>query len=312
MSMKLHIWWDWENDEPSIISPESVALYRYIQRYYNSEQASLSLELIGSNNMNISPNKQLPVLFVYNNDADDNKNKSPVSILGYCNIIQYMTASKTNKNFLNTRSLSLLDKSILNYMVQHLNVLTEYQMFLNNENFDNFTKKKISNLFNWPFNWVNYALEMKHIIEEKFNNNGKIGFIRGSPEDEKDYAGFDEDMTSYLFKTKNKEQDSSLDVLKYSSQYKTQLCEFLDLYNEFIQKNGETLHPSIDILYKVNMSIQFHGLPNSKELRCKIYPDAQKDNDNYNFPLDNDETRKYMVVRPELKESNYNILLTFL
>lgn len=143
-----HIWG--LNNKPSLISPDSIALEWFINDKLKDNNNKY--EIVISNNTDISPNNELPLLIVNNNER---------KIIGYNNIIKYLLDNHND----------LIEDSILNFIKNKFELITKYQLFLNEQNYNNFTKIEFSKMLYWPM-WYNtpqsYKNDIKRQIEDTF------------------------------------------------------------------------------------------------------------------------------------------------
>lgn len=112
----VHLWG--ENGKPSLISAESVALVWFVKACGSEQTKALvkGLEVVFSNNTDLSPDGKLPVLIL-----DDG-----MKVTGYVNIVLYLErnrhTAKHEENKSNEGSLAIVSKEdrLLEYAVVEL------------------------------------------------------------------------------------------------------------------------------------------------------------------------------------------------
>lgn len=308
---ELHIWWDYSANEPSVVSPESVALYKYIN-YYRSKQNGLdNVVIVGSNNLDIfGGGFQLPLLVL-----KDETSKCKQFISGFLNIVLYFENVVQNQEHNYFKGLSLQDKMLLNYLCNNLTLMTEYQLFLNLDNYKHFTKLHLFRLFPFPFNWLNDPLRLRKMIEQKLNKYLKIGYVNDEEflvdesellddEESAEFIAhdeqFDENMKKYLFDNK---KENKLSILKYHAQFQSKFQKLVKVCeNQTAITSAGTYSPHISIqcLIDSNMDIVLNKLPNSAEIK-KCVPSFQFS------PVFCGDTCAD-IQKPNFRESNYNLL----
>ncbi|KAL6947186.1 hypothetical protein ACO0QE_002061 [Hanseniaspora vineae] len=313
---ELHVWWDYFANEPSVVSPESVALCKYINHQRSKHNGLDNVTIIGSNNLDIfGGGFQLPLLVV-----KDETSTCKQFISGFLNIVLYLEhmVQKQEHNY-SKKKLSLQDKMLLNYLCNKLTLMTEYQLFLNLDNYKNYTKLHLFRLFPFPFNWLNDPLRLRKKIEQKLNKYLKIGYVNEEEflvdesevlEDDEESAEFiahdeefDKNMKKYLFDNKKENQ---LSILKYHTQFQSQfqrLVKVCENQAAITSASSCTPHISIQCLIDSNMDIVLNKLPNSAELK-KCVPSFQ-----FSPVVCGDSCLD--IKKPNFKESNYNLLNKF-
>lgn len=162
----VHLWG--KDGEASLISVDSIALVWFIKLCTSEEAKSMvaGLQIVFSNNTDLSSDGKLPVLIL------DNGTK----VSGYVNIVQFLhkniCTSKYEKGTDYEEDLAivrkkdrLLEYSLLNYVDVEISRLTDYQLFLNTKNYNEYTKKLFSKLLYFPM-WYNTPLQLRSQARE--------------------------------------------------------------------------------------------------------------------------------------------------
>ena len=134
MGVTIHLWG--LNGKASLVSPESVALLWLL----NDIPSGHEVTVVFSNNTDLSPNQQLPLLI-----EGDKK------LYGFTNIAGFLYEQE-----------SALEMALLHFAHDHICALTQYQLYLNKTNYDGFTRKIFAYLLEWPM-WYNTPLKLSLI-----------------------------------------------------------------------------------------------------------------------------------------------------
>ncbi|CEP62792.1 SAM complex subunit SAM37 LALA0_S06e03950g [Lachancea lanzarotensis] len=137
MATVVHLWG--LDGKPSIISPESIALFWFL----NEMETKSDITVVFSNNTDLSPNQELPIL----------KNGTK-TICGFANIVSVLAPTK-----------SALESALLQFAQDRIGTLTQYQLYLNRNNYDNFTRKLFAYLLEWPM-WYNTPLKYRSLARQ--------------------------------------------------------------------------------------------------------------------------------------------------
>lgn len=211
----VHLWG--RNGVPSLVCPESVALYWFFTGYYDRED----IEIVFSNNTDMSPNGELPLLLVVEGSKVVNK------VCGFSNIVDYLgendvgsTAQIDNK--------ALLPSALLQFTKNELNTLTEYQLYLNKQNYEAFTRKEFSQLLYWPL-WYNTPLQNRSRANKKCTN--LLIVLPGEDDDEEDKlddaAKIAQSKTFKITQEKKQKQKDELKNVALNFQYMKKLSKTL-------------------------------------------------------------------------------------
>lgn len=148
-------------------SGQHCACMVYQVMYFRRAKSMVAgLQIVFSNNTDLSSDGKLPVLIL------DNGTK----VSGYVNIVQFLhkniCTSKYEKGTDYEEDLAivrkkdrLLEYSLLNYVDVEISRLTDYQLFLNTKNYNEYTKKLFSKLLYFPM-WYNTPLQLRSQARE--------------------------------------------------------------------------------------------------------------------------------------------------
>lgn len=240
--VSIHIWG--LNGQPSLISPESIAIYWFI-----GLREIKDLTIVMSNNTDLSPNQELPLLI------DDEKN---LKIPGFIGILDYLEPQP-----------SLLKNALLEFTALSLSILTQYQLYLNKPNYEQFTRKTFSYLLYWPM-WYNIPLKYRAIAKKKCRN-----LYYESVDDDYDIidrtqlesaANLAQSKTFKLTEDKKRKDKELLTSIRCNSLFLDQLDHILTHWIEVREKLDDSSITSIDILLWAHMFVQLE-LPNNKQIR---------------------------------------------
>lgn len=260
-----HLWGS--NGEPNFISPESVALYWILKdpKFGITYDGTLaSDEIVFSNNTDLSPDNHLPLLIITNED-----NEESIKVSGFDNIIRYCQRLNTPTDNSNNNN-QLYENSLLEYVIQDLNPLTMYQLYLNSGNYVGFTRKQFSQLLYFPM-WYNVPINYRTNVRKQCDTNLNLEYslIEDDPDfdtlekDSEDSGTQATDLTqSKTFKLKAKsllKNKNELHEMKHNLQY---LNKMTDVIKEWFTVRYETLPQdheiAADILLLANIYIQIN------------------------------------------------------
>ncbi|KAM3164911.1 SAM37-like protein [Lachancea thermotolerans] len=197
MKATVHLWG--LNGKPSIVSPESVALFWLL----NDTQNDRNVTIVFSNNTDLSPNQELPLLI----DGDK-------KLYGYANIARHFSAEET-----------ALEMALLQFTQDHICVLTQYQLYLNKNNYDSFTRRVFAYLLEWPL-WYNTPLKYRALARKRCETLGYFGHDDDPEQVEQPNAELDGLVQSKAFKLTNASKARGEELLKsarYNLQYMSRL-----------------------------------------------------------------------------------------
>ncbi|CAI1632354.1 hypothetical protein SEUBUCD650_0M01970 [Saccharomyces eubayanus] len=270
----VHLWG--ENGKPSLISAESVALVWFIKACRSEQTKDLikGLEVVFSNNTDLSPDGKLPVLIL-----DDG-----MKVTGYVNIVLCLKrnthTAKHEKNKNDEGSLvivskedRLLEYALLNFIDSEIATLTDYQLFLNTKNYNEYTKKLFSKLLYFPM-WYNTPLQLR--LQARENCQEIIGSITLEDDEEfiesKALESASQLAQSKTFKithenkVKNKQE---LQQVKYNLHFDNRLQNCIKHWLEVREKLDESMVLPSDILFHANIYVQLN-LPDGNRIRSKL------------------------------------------
>ncbi|SCU83120.1 LAME_0C04038g1_1 [Lachancea meyersii CBS 8951] len=168
MGVVVHLWG--LDGKPSIISPESVALFWLL----NDIKTNSEITVVFSNNTDLSPNQELPILI--------NGSKT---ICGFSSIVSTLCPSN-----------SALESALLQFAQDQIGALTQYQLYLNRNNYDGFTRKIFACLLEWPL-WYNTPLKNRSLARQRCET---LGYF--SHPDDQDHVDFNVDQVDDLVQSK--------------------------------------------------------------------------------------------------------------
>ncbi|AET38909.1 SAM complex subunit SAM37 Ecym_3423 [Eremothecium cymbalariae DBVPG len=246
----IHLWG--EAMKPSLVSPESIALYWFINLY------NIETTMVFSNNTDVSPNNELPVCICSDGSY----------IYGYQGIVEMFLDKK----------MSLLEAGLIQHTVSTFGCLTDYQLYLNKVNYEKYTRKIFSYLLHWPM-WYNTPLKYRELVKKKCAN---LGYIESSDDANignsiTDQAEKELARSSKAFRNIEKQHEKNqqtLNYVKYSMQYMSKLDSSLTPWIEARKEIGKELNV-LDILLYAHIYVQMI-LPDGariKEHLKKTFPE---------------------------------------
>lgn len=270
-----HLWGN--NGEPNFISPESVALYWILKdpKYGITNENSITRdEIVFSNNTDLSPDNHLPLLIITNDEKEE-----PVKVSGFDNIIRYYQRVEST-SVDPDNSNQLYENSLLEYVMNDMNPLTMYQLYLNSANYVGFTRKQFSQLLYFPM-WYNVPINYRTNVRKQCDTNLNLEYSLIEDDPDFDTLGkeSDDDSTkatdltqSKTFKLKAKsllKNKNELHEMKHNLQY---LKKMTDVIKQWFVVRFEILPQdqeiSADILLLANIYIQINLLQGDKVLEA--------------------------------------------
>lgn len=248
----VHLWG--LGERPSLISPESIALYWFLNGYYSKMgKDRQSVEIVFSNNTDLSPDEELPLLV-----QDSRK------ISGFVNIVDYLTDGlETDKDGLGD---TLLQSSLLEFTSADLAVLTDYQLYLNKTNYDTFTRKTFCTLLSWPM-WYNTPMNYRAVARERCQD--LMGYLDSEddtevPEPQLDTAELTQSKTFKITQQIKKQGKEELKNAKHNLQYLSKLSEHLKLWIQVRERAQSDKVIPADLLMWANIYVQLQLPDNDK------------------------------------------------
>ncbi|SCU90206.1 LAMI_0E01068g1_1 [Lachancea mirantina] len=223
----LHLWGF--KGKPNLVSPESIALFWLL----SSQKCNKKICIVFSNNTDLSPNGELPVLI-----------EEGQSIYGYGNIAQYLFEQE-----------SALETALLEFAQTQICALTQYQLYLERENYEQFTRKVFAHLLQWPY-WYNTPLRYRALARKKCE---KLKYLSHPDDEESDENVAVEEMTqSSVLKLSSRAKSRGRELLadtRHSVQYLSELGEQLKTWLEARGRlNKEVI--AADFLLWANLHVQ--------------------------------------------------------
>lgn len=222
----IHLWGF--DERPSLVSPESIGIF-WLVNYYN-----ISCTIIFSNNTDMSPNKELP-LGIF---------PDGFIAYGFLSIVERL---------LNFNGL-LLELSLVQFTLSKINALTEYQLYLNKKNYEQFTRKVFSYLLHWPL-WYNAPLHYRNIAKQKCVNEFYINDTSDTDIAEQTTKNLTHNKTFQQTQKKDQRDHETLESIKHDMQYFGHLSSALKPYVESRDTMPEKLTTSDFLLY-ANLFVQ--------------------------------------------------------
>lgn len=251
----IHMWGI--EEKPSLISPESIGLYWFLNGYYSKLQEAHEIEFVFSNNTDLSPNEEFPLLVL-----GDNK------ISGFVNIVDYLMEDLTSE--IDDKGTALLQSSLLQYTSSDLTVLTNYQLYLNKENYETFTRRHFCRLLYWPM-WYNTPLHYRAVARERCED--LLGYLPS--EEEESLSGSTEPSELAQSKTfkvtqQNKRKGKEeLQNAKFNMQYLNKLSDHLKVWIQVRERAmSEKVIPA-DLLMWANIYVQLQ-LPDKDKVATHL------------------------------------------
>lgn len=237
------------DQKPSLVSPESIGLYWFLNGYYTKMQDSRKMEIVFSNNTDLSPNEELPLL----------KSGSDL-VSGFVSIVDYLMEGANEKD---DKGTALLQSSLLQYTSYDLGVLTHYQLYLNKENYESFTRRHFCRLLYWPM-WYNTPSHYRAVAQERCSD--LLGYLPSDEEldaSELPKSSVSEEPSelaqSKTFKVTQQNKRRGKEELKnakYNLQYLNKLSEHLKVWIQVRERAlTEQVIPA-DLLMWANIYVQ--------------------------------------------------------
>ena len=164
--VELHVWGN--DGEISVISPECIA-----SAWLLSMKKLPDLVIVTSNNTNFSDIGQLPVLI----DGEKKYN-------GYKQICRYIDNVAGNTG---SQTDQLLDSSLISLLLEKFEVLNQYNLYVNSQNYEKFTRKLFQNylpfpmMYNQPLKYYNYARDQVKLLGLGPSKTGFFSFSSNEP-----------------------------------------------------------------------------------------------------------------------------------
>ncbi|CAI4048111.1 hypothetical protein SKDZ_13G1870 [Saccharomyces kudriavzevii ZP591] len=266
----VHVWG--ANGKPSLISVESVALVWFIKSCDSEEAMNMvkGIQVVFSNNTDLSPDEKLPVLIL-----DDG-----IKVSGYVNIVQFLEKNEHTAKYEKSRNDEetlqrnrLLEYALLNFIGIEFSRLSDYQLFLNTKNYNEYTKKLFSKLLYFPM-WYNTPLQLRSRARE--NCQEIIGSI--TLEDDEDFveskalesaSQLAQSKTFKITHENNVKNKQDLQQVKYNLQFDNRLKTCIKHCLQVRKKLDESVVLPPDILFYANIYVQL-SLPDGNRVRSKL------------------------------------------
>lgn len=274
---------------PSLICPESVALHWLLNSPY-CRHINEQIELVFSNNTDLSPINTLPLLIVdsssLSSKGNENKNEQSEYYAGFADIVQYLitnnllrdTSGTSNVNQNNHFTLDFL--AALQFLCNDFRCMTLYQLYLNKTNYTEFTRRQFSKLFYWP-TWYTTPLKIRSNVRQMCDKTLQLEYL---PVDDTDADGYLENVNAddkqseshflsdelvksqslRLYQSNKRNNLQDLKSWRHHIQYCNKLNEMIDNWQKFKAATSDPLH-ILELYFLTNLYIQFK-LPNGDNI----------------------------------------------
>lgn len=269
-------------EQPSLICPESVALYWVLNELCIDAD---DCEIVFSNNTDLSPTGKLPLLIVAEEEY-------LVKSAGFADIISYLT---TKGQIIGPCTFNLEYLAAIQFLNNGLESATLYQLYLNKKNYTGFTRKQFSKLLYWP-SWYTVPLQERSEVKSRCDRVLQIEYLPIDDEQEDTLldtsSGREERkileselVQSKILKLAQAKKQHNLEELKafkHNIQYCNKLVELIEDWQTLIGKSNiePMLLRILDIFFVANIYIQL-SLPEgeiiSQTLTTKISEDFVKE-----------------------------------
>lgn len=243
----------WGLDErPSLISPESVALYWFLNGHYlKTRRDGMRVEIVFSNNTDLSPDEELPLLV-----------HGARRVSGFVNIVDYLMSDEENGR--DAVGNALLQASLLQFTSTELSRLTEYQLYLNKTNYETFTRRAFCRLLSWPM-WYNTPLRYRAVARERCQD--LLGGLESEDESEPqlEAAELTQSKTFKIAQQTKKLGKQELQNAKHNLQYLGKLSEHFKLWIQVRERAQSDQVIPADLLMWANVYVQLQ-LPDSDKI----------------------------------------------
>ncbi|CAL9736013.1 sorting assembly machinery 37 kDa subunit [Monosporozyma servazzii] len=257
--------------EPSLICPESIALFWVLNKHAKD---TTQYEVVFSNNTDLSPVRELPLLVV----SEGNDDGSRQSLAGFTDIIQYLIE---NDHIEGATSMSLDAIAALQFLSTDFKCMTLYQLYLNKSGYTKYTRKQFSKLLYWPA-WYTTPLQIRSTVRDLCNETLQLEYLPIDEEELQELSSSKEEeaitLESELAQSKSLQlsqmtKRNKLDELKsfkHQLQYCNKLGELLQSWQDLthdIQVDSTVLQ-ILEIYYIANLYIQITLPDNDSILKC--------------------------------------------
>ncbi|AAS52056.1 ADR136Cp [Eremothecium gossypii ATCC 10895] len=128
----IHLWG--VDGAPALISPESIALFWLVNT------CEVECTVVFSNNAHLSPREELPLYVGEDGSA----------AYEYPEIVEQLLG----------RELGLEERSLVCWAAERCGALSDYQLYLNRKNYEQYTRRVFSQLLPWPL-WYNTPVQRR-------------------------------------------------------------------------------------------------------------------------------------------------------
>ncbi|KAI3404403.2 SAM37 [Candida oxycetoniae] len=211
--LKLHVWGDTE--QVSVISPACIAAVWIADLV--SKSKGIDIDVVVSNNTNLSPIGELPVLI----DGE-------IKFSGYKQICSYLISKngpETQLQRLSSRE-AFLDDSVICHLENTLDIIHQYNLYSNRTNYEQYTRKLVARYYPFPMMY-NQSLRLYKCAQERVKLLGldkeKSSFFNFSKT-----QGFDDDF------------DDDDEIRDYSMNKDFQTEGISELHKRFLSQKSQT------------------------------------------------------------------------
>ncbi|KAI5951352.1 SAM37 [Candida jiufengensis] len=184
--IQLHVWG--YKDEISIISPHCIAAAWLLKLVL--KPLDIPYEIITSNNTKLSELNQLPVLIISEDEKYD----------GFYSISKYLIKTYNPFNIYISKDYkqNILNMSIINYLETRFEIINLYNLCLNKQNYEQYTRKLFTKYYSFPWmynqslNFYNESIEKIKILKLNSNSSSSSIFQFGQNENIAETETFNE------------------------------------------------------------------------------------------------------------------------
>ncbi|SJM83843.1 related to Sorting assembly machinery 37 kDa subunit [Zygosaccharomyces bailii] len=236
-----------EEGKPSLVSPESIALYWFLNGYYEERMSS---EIVFANNTDLSPNEELPLL------VNGSKRLS-----GFVNIVNSLAEREEDGTGANEDiEMLLLRDGLLEY-TNELTVLTDYQLYLNRVNYETFTRGAFSKLLYWPM-WYNTPINYRALTRQRCTDT--LGYLLHDDDPDKlddfniDSANLAQSKTFKVSQARKMRSKEELQNAKHNVQFLEELTRHLEIWIQIREHIKSDKVITADLLMWANVYVQLN------------------------------------------------------
>lgn len=172
--IELHVWGTDSNI--SIISPECVASAWLLRLCCFPQE--IPFQVVPSSNTNLADSNKLPVMIIRESPRSSIVQKYE----GYLHIVEYISKEIVPKGrdiglefildtYLADSLLQLANKGLVSYLENSLSIINEFNLFINNNNYEGYTRKLFQNYLPFPMMY-NEPLKLSQLAKANCESKG--------------------------------------------------------------------------------------------------------------------------------------------